>query len=136
MVFHEQEGSRYNALHVAAKSKNAAMADLILQTVGNPSFLQLLYGDETVSCGKLSSAAERSTILLDLYLNTPDKGMHETPLHFASKFGALQVVSTLVSYSECDRETKNKFGQMPIDVSKAFIKSAIITIKFLRYRFG
>lgn len=124
-----QEGSRYNALHVAAKSKNAAMADLILQTVGNPSFLQLLYGDETVPYGKLSSAAERSTILLDLYLNTPDKGMHETPLHFASKFGALLVVSTLVSYSECDRETKNKFGQRPIDIVCARCPNACEELK-------
>ncbi|KAJ1529624.1 hypothetical protein ONE63_006389 [Megalurothrips usitatus] len=111
-----QEGSRYNAMHVAAKSKNAAMTDFILQTVGDPAFSRLLYGDEPLSSGKLGSAAERSTILLDLYLNTPDKGMHETPLHFAAKFGALQVVSVLVSYSECDRESKNKFGQRPIDI--------------------
>ncbi|KAK3932424.1 Ankyrin repeat and LEM domain-containing protein 2 [Frankliniella fusca] len=125
-----QEGSRYNALHVAAKSKNAAMADLILQTVGNPSFLQLLYGDETTSCSTLSSAAERSTILLDLYLNTPDKGMHETPLHFASKFGAVQVVSTLVSYSQCDRESKNKFGLRPIDIVCSRCPNSCEDLKF------
>lgn len=119
-MFHlnSQEGSRYNALHVAAKSKNAAMVDLILQTVGDPAFSKLLYGsEETLFSSKMGSSTERSTILVDLYLNTPDKGMHETPLHFAAKFGAIQVVATLVSYPQCDWEPKNKFGQKPIDVS-------------------
>lgn len=112
-----QEGSRYNALHAAAKSKNAAMTDLILQTVGDPAFSKLLYGvDEISSINKFGSPSERSAILVDLYLNTPDKGMHETPLHFAAKFGAIQVVATLVSYPQCDREPKNKFGQRPIDI--------------------
>lgn len=120
---HFQEGSRYNALHVAAKSKNAAITDLILQTVGDPAFVRLLYGDDSLSVGTLGTAAERSAVLLDLYLNTPDKGMHETPLHFATKFGAAQVVSTLVSYAECDRESINKFGQRPIDVSGKQTKS-------------
>lgn len=117
-VFHFQEGSRYNALHVAAKSKNAAIADLILQTVGDPAFVRLLYGDDSLSVGILGTAPERSAVFLDLYLNTPDKGMNETPLHFASKFGAAQVVSTLVSYAECDREYMNKFGLKPVDVSQ------------------
>lgn len=111
-----QEGSRYNALHIAAKSKNAVMAEFILQTVSNPAFAKLLYGDESAAPGNLGSSAGRSVIFLDLYLNTPDKGMHETPLHFATKFGAAQVVATLVSYSECHRDPKNKFGQRPIDI--------------------
>lgn len=94
------------------------MTDLILQTVGDPSFSKLLYGgDETMSASKLGSPSDRAAILIDLYLNTPDKGMHETPLHFAAKFGAIHVVATLVSYPQCDWEPKNKFGQKPFDVS-------------------
>lgn len=129
-----QEGCRYNALHIAAKSKNAIITEFILQTVGSPSFAKLLYGDESVSASNLGSSAERSAIFLDLYLNTPDKGMHETPLHFASKFGALQVVACLVSYSECDREPKNKFGQRPIDVSSSETAIYVLLCSFLTSR--
>ncbi|KOB72692.1 Uncharacterized protein OBRU01_11933 [Operophtera brumata] len=41
-----QEGSRYNALHVAAKAMNAELCDLVLTTVGSASFVQRLYGSD------------------------------------------------------------------------------------------
>ena len=107
-----QEGSRYNALHVAAKARNADICSLILQTVGNVAFIQLLYGDDDDA-----SCKDRARILVDLYLNTPDKALNETPLHFAVKFGSLSVVDVLVSYPQCDKNAKNKFGQAPRDVS-------------------
>ncbi|KAJ8984579.1 hypothetical protein NQ317_006041 [Molorchus minor] len=99
-----QEGPRYNALHVAAKVKNAEMTELILSTVSNPEFIKLLYGDDNQE-----NAEHRTTILLDLYLNTPNKGLNETPLHFASKYGAVDVLEILVSYPQCDRTLRNKF---------------------------
>ena len=107
-----QEGSRYNALHVAAKARNAEICSLILQTVGNVAFIQLLYGDDDDA-----SCKDRARILVDLYLNTPDKALNETPLHFAVKFGSLSAVDVLVSYPQCDKNAKNKFGQAPRDVS-------------------
>ncbi len=55
--------------------------------------------------------------VLDTYLNTPDKFLNETPLHFASKFGSVEIVQLLVSYPECDRERKNNKGETPADVS-------------------
>jgi ankyrin repeat protein len=79
--------------------------------VGNVAFIQLLYGDDDASC------EDRARILVDLYLNTPEKGLNETPLHFAVKYGLLSVVDVLVSYPQCDREARNKFGQAPRDVS-------------------
>ncbi|GJQ65297.1 hypothetical protein Trydic_g7417 [Trypoxylus dichotomus] len=103
-----QEGFRYNALHVAAKAKNADMCELILNTIANVDFIELLYGDEDHQ-----NAEERAKILLDLYLNTPDKGLNETPLHFAVKFGAAKVVETLVSFPQCDKNVKNKYGKLP-----------------------
>lgn len=107
-----QEGSRYNALHVTAKARNAEICSLVLRTVGNVAFIQLLYGDDdTTSC------EERARVLVDLYLNTPDKALNETPLHFAVKFGSPSVVDVLVSYPQCDKNTKNKYGQAPRDVS-------------------
>ncbi|KAB0799550.1 hypothetical protein PPYR_07430 [Photinus pyralis] len=101
-----QEGSRYNALHVAAKSRNRDMCELILNTVSNTNFIKLLYGDDSHQ-----DANERAVMLLDLYLNTPDKGLNETPLHFAAKFGAVEVVELLVSYSQCDKALLNKYGK-------------------------
>lgn len=105
------EGCRYNALHVAAKARSTAMTEFIIQTVSDPSFVGLLYGDDDPE-----SCQERVSILLDLYLNTPDKGQNETPLHFAVKFGAVGVVEALVSCPQCDRNPKNKFGQTPKDM--------------------
>ncbi|XP_056648999.1 ankyrin repeat and LEM domain-containing protein 2 homolog isoform X1 [Diorhabda sublineata] len=99
-----QEGPRYNALHVAAKSKNAEITELILNTISNPEFVKLLNGDDNQL-----NAEYRTAVLLDLYLNTPNKGLNETPLHFASKHGAVEVVEILVSYPQCDKTLKNKF---------------------------
>jgi ankyrin repeat protein len=110
-----QEGSRYNALHVAAKARNAEICSRILQTVGNVAFIQRLYGDDDIAC-----CEDRARILVDLYLNTPDKALNETPLHFAVKFGAYSVVDVLVSYPQCDKHAKNKFGQAPRDVSNMY----------------
>lgn len=106
-----KESFRYNALHVCAISKNAKMAKLILETVSNPDFIKLLHGKDDDRTAK-----EVSEILLDLYLNTPEKGRSETPLHLASKFGAVDVVEVLKSYQNCE-STKNSEGLMPKDVS-------------------
>jgi ankyrin repeat protein len=57
---------------------------------------------------------------LDLYLNTPDKALNETPLHFALKFGAGTVADVLISYPQCDKHARNKFGQTPRDVRNIY----------------
>ncbi|EFA02194.1 ankyrin repeat and LEM domain-containing protein 2 [Tribolium castaneum] len=103
-----QEGFRYNALHVAAKAKSGILTEVILNTISNPKFVKLLYGDDVNE-----NVESRIQVLLDLYLNTPDKGLNETPLHFAAKFGAVDVVEVLVSFPECDKSLKNKYGQTP-----------------------
>ncbi|XP_047538787.1 ankyrin repeat and LEM domain-containing protein 2 homolog [Vanessa atalanta] len=107
-----QEGARYNALHIAAKSMNAEICNLILTTVGNPMFVQTLYGMDADP----ESCKEFASILVDRYLNTPDKAMNETPLHFAAKFGAENAVDVLTSFPQCNKTAKNKHGEMPKDV--------------------
>ncbi|KAL4706699.1 hypothetical protein ACJJTC_014454 [Scirpophaga incertulas] len=107
-----QEGSRYNALHVAAKALNAEICNLILTAVGNPAFVQTLNGGDADP----DSCKEFASILVDRYLNTPDKAMNETPLHFAVKFGAADVVDVLTSFPQCNREAVNKFGEQPKDI--------------------
>lgn len=106
-----QEGSRYNALHIAAKAKNSKMTELLLNTVTNVEFVKLLYGDDNEE-----NAKDRAKVFADLYLNTPDKALNETPLHFAVKFGAVDVVEVLVSYPQCDKTVKNKYGQIPAKI--------------------
>lgn len=106
-----KESFRYNAIHSAAISKHGEMAKLILETVENPDFIKLLHGKDDDRTAK-----EVSEILLDLYLNTPEKGRSETPLHLASKFGAIDVVEVLKSYEKCESR-KNSDGLLPIEVS-------------------
>lgn len=103
------------------------MCDVILTTVSSPSFIQMLYGEEN-----RTNSEEGCKILLDLYLNTPDKGLNETPLHFGVKFGAVDVVEVLVSYPQCNKTVLNKFSQMPKDVSKHIIK-LVLVIMFNQY---
>ncbi|XP_076664175.1 ankyrin repeat and LEM domain-containing protein 2 [Andrena cerasifolii] len=105
-----QEGCRYNALHIAVRADRPDMCELILNTVGNADFIKLLYGDEC------KSYVDRAQIMLDLYLNTPDKGLNETPLHFAVKFGLKNAVRVLVSYPCCIKTLANKYKQLPIDI--------------------
>lgn len=106
-----KESFRYNALHVAAISKNAEMAALVLETVSDPEFVKLLHGKDDDR-----TAEDVSNILLDLYLNMPEKGRGETPLHLATKFGVPSVVEVLTSYRECQL-SKNSEGFLPKDVS-------------------
>lgn len=106
-----QEGARYNALHIAAKVLNAEMTSFLLETVSDMKFIQLLYGVESEE-----NCRQRAMFLLDLYLNTPDKSLNETPLHLAVKFGAVSVVQVLVSYPECDKCRLNKHSHTPQEV--------------------
>lgn len=105
-----KEGPRYNALHVAAIKKLDKMAKLILQTVEQTEFIELLYGIK-----KDPNVYEMSSFLLKSYLNTPDKSRQETPLHFAAKFGAVGVIEVLISYPLCEMK-QNSDGCYPKDV--------------------
>lgn len=107
-----QMGSRYNALHIAANKNKPEMCELILNTVGDSKFMQWHYGEE--ECKKMY--LNPAQIMLDLYLNTPDKGLNETPLHFAVKYGHKDVVRVLVSYSQCIKTLPNKYKQLPVDI--------------------
>lgn len=87
------------------------MCKVILCTIADVNFIKLLYGEENYQ-----DAEYRSKILLDLYLNTPDKALNETPLHIASKFGAIKVVEILVSFPQCDKTLRNKLGKLASEV--------------------
>lgn len=94
-----------------------------------------MYDDNDVD-----SCYARGKILLDRYLNTPDKGANDTPLHMAAKYGAVEVVQVLLSYAECQKNNAfNKFKELPKDVSVKYPNvllpsSTIITVEFVDCR--
>lgn len=104
-------GPRYNALHVAVLSKNVNMCKLILHTIELPAFIQLLHLPGQTE----QNVIETSLILLESYLNMPDKSRRETPLHFAAQYGLKDIVALLISYNLC-KATINKDGFLPKDV--------------------
>ncbi|KAK5933001.1 hypothetical protein CgunFtcFv8_004660 [Champsocephalus gunnari] len=106
-----QEGCRYNVMHSAAKENQAGIAQLLLDTLENPTFMRLMYPDD-----QEAMLQKRIRYIVDLYLNTPDKAGFETPLHFACKFGCPDVVNVLCSHPDCDKSCKNKDGQKPCDL--------------------
>lgn len=63
-----QEGSRYNAFHICATKNRPTSFKLILETIQDPKFAQLLYPDDTDD-----TRTDRINFFTDLYLNTPDK---------------------------------------------------------------
>ncbi|XP_053210704.1 ankyrin repeat and LEM domain-containing protein 2-like [Panonychus citri] len=105
------EGPRYNAVHIASKFNQVEILDFILKTVNSPTFIKTLYPNDS---DEITEATMKR--LLDLYLNTPDKAALDTPLHFATKFAAVDCVKLLLSYPDCDRGRPNKFNQVPYDV--------------------
>ncbi|XP_033742871.1 ankyrin repeat and LEM domain-containing protein 2-like [Pecten maximus] len=108
-----QESARYNALHVAAKSNQPAMCQLILDTLEDPNLIDKLYAHTKET---QLTRTNRINFIVDLYLNTPDKGSCESPLHFACKFGHKDVVSVIVSHPKVDRFFRNSNGQTAADV--------------------
>ncbi|KAH6935345.1 hypothetical protein HPB50_005227 [Hyalomma asiaticum] len=119
-----QEGYRYNALHVACAKRQPALVQLLLDTLQDAHFLELLYPDDSTDVRN-----RRKVFLLDLYLNTPDKGRCETPLHFACKFGCYEAVELLVALPECDRNRLNKEGQTPREIICDRLPSATADLK-------
>ncbi|KAJ7389817.1 LEM domain [Desmophyllum pertusum] len=107
-----QEGSRYNSLHVAVKNNRKEMCQLIIETLESQHFWNILLNQETQSA--MNSKGKQ--FLVDMYLNTPDKGNWETPLHFACKFGHADIVEYLVSHPLTDVQRTNKYGESPAQV--------------------
>uniref|UniRef100_A0A8C6RJ68 Ankyrin repeat and LEM domain-containing protein 2 n=1 Tax=Nannospalax galili TaxID=1026970 RepID=A0A8C6RJ68_NANGA len=106
-----QEGCRYNVMHVAAKENQASICQLTLETLENPEFMRLMYPDDN-----MDMLQKRILYIVDLYLNTPDKGGYDTPLHFACKFGNVDVVNVLSSHPLIVKNPRNKYGKTPKDV--------------------
>ncbi|CAH6778696.1 ankyrin repeat and LEM domain-containing protein 2 isoform X2 [Phodopus roborovskii] len=118
------EGCRYNVMHVAAKENRACMCRITLETLENPEFMRLMYPDDSVYM-----LQKRMLYIVDLYLNTPDKLGFDTPLHFACKFGNVDVVNVLSSHPLTVKNSKNKYGKTPEDVICERSKNKSVELK-------
>ncbi|NXX48470.1 ANKL2 protein, partial [Tricholaema leucomelas] len=128
-----QEGCRYNVMHVAAKENQAGICQLLLDTLENPEFMRLMYPDDDDVM-----LMNRIQYIVDLYLNTPDKMGFDTPLHFACKFGNLDVVNVLTSHPAIVKNPRNKYDQTPAEVvcERSKNKSAELKEKLREYLKG
>ncbi|KAF1578006.1 UNVERIFIED_CONTAM: Ankyrin repeat and LEM domain-containing protein 2, partial [Eudyptes pachyrhynchus] len=128
-----QEGCRYNVMHVAAKENQPGICQLLLDTLENPEFMRLMYPDDNDAMLK-----NRIQYIVDLYLNTPDKMGFDTPLHFACKFGNLDVVNVLTSHPAIVKNPRNKYDQTPAEVvcERSKSKSAELKEKLREYLKG
>ena len=66
-----QEGFRYNAIHVAVKNNRKDMCQLIIDTLESQNFWGVLLKEDSSS----AVTSQRRHFLVDMYLNTPDKGV-------------------------------------------------------------
>ncbi|XP_054450163.1 ankyrin repeat and LEM domain-containing protein 2 [Pteronotus mesoamericanus] len=119
-----QEGCRYNVMHVAARENQASICQLTLETLEDPEFMQLMYPDDSPDM-----LQNRICYILDLYLNTPDKGGYDTPLHFACKFGNVDVVNVLSSHPLIAKRPRNKCSKTPEDVICERSKNKSVELK-------
>ena len=76
-----QEGYRYNALHVAVKNNRKEMCQLIVETLESQHFWDVLLNQEI----KTATNSKRREFLVDMYLNTPDKGVRKYKLPRVSR---------------------------------------------------
>ncbi|TRY75457.1 hypothetical protein TCAL_07107 [Tigriopus californicus] len=105
-------GTRANALHVAAAARSLTMTQVVLARITDSELMNRMYPHETPE-----NRARRGEYLLDLYLNMPNKGHNDTPLHQAAKFGCVEVVQFLAGFSSCDTNRPNKMGLTPAEVA-------------------
>ncbi|XP_018799706.1 PREDICTED: uncharacterized protein LOC108975561 [Bactrocera latifrons] len=119
-----KEGYRYNAMHICAISSKPRIAELILKTVSDTKFVDLLTGKKNDE----KMCKELCVNLLDYYLNIPEKGRSETPLHFAAKTGAFEMVELLTTFPEC-KMTPNSEGLYPKDIICSRVPNATPELK-------
>jgi len=105
-----QAGQRHNALHVCARHGKEQAGQLVLTYVMG-DLLSRMYPGEGVE-----QNTRRREHLVDMYLNMPDKGGGETPLHLAAKFGNLGMVRLLCGQHQTRLEVANKHGEIPRDI--------------------
>lgn len=68
-----QEGSRYNAMHIAVRANQIEMCKLIIRILGDGDFWSLMFPNDS----NREANILRSKRLLGYYVNIPEKGVSE-----------------------------------------------------------
>lgn len=63
------------------------------------------------------------TRLTEQFLNMPDGGSNESPMHMACKYGLLEIVELFAGYPELDINRRNKYGQNCEDLICALVEN-------------
>ncbi|WKY05294.1 hypothetical protein Q1695_005922 [Nippostrongylus brasiliensis] len=105
------EGFRFNALHIAARHGKSEVVERVLDLVSDLDFLSSLYGTSK------DDVRFRADNILASYLNTPDKGNWETPLHLAAKFGHVDVAKALIRQPLMEKNLPNKGGETAMELA-------------------
>lgn len=118
-----RQGARYNPVIYATVVNAPSVLSCILKKINSLSFIQRCYPAITDE-EQLLEIRDR---FLDSYLNTPDKVLFNTPLHFACRAHFVQCIKVLLNYMPTiDIKMKNKSGKTPMElVSDAKLKPAI-----------
>lgn len=81
-----QEGCHYNSMHVAAKAGQKDICKLIIAMLNDDEFWKLIYPTNEKGMNSHQLNSRRRAFMLDLYLNTPDKGVSVITRHYAIDF--------------------------------------------------
>lgn len=118
-----RQGARYNPVIYATVVNAPTVLSCILKKINSLFFIQRCYPAITDE----EQLLEKRNRFLDSYLNTPDKVLYNTPLHFACRAHFIQCIKVLLNYMPTiDIKLKNKNGKTPMElVSDAKLKPVI-----------
>ncbi|VDO86430.1 unnamed protein product [Schistosoma margrebowiei] len=88
------------------------MLQFLLNCIDSDKFWERLYPGASKE-----ASYWRQQYVLDLYLNSPELGNFETPLHFASKYGHIECVSMLARHPLTKLDPRNFAGHTPVDLA-------------------
>lgn len=107
-----KQGPRYNAVHLTLFAKTPSILDYLLKTINSLSFIKHCFPN-----ANNDAIIEKRSRLLDLFLNTPDKVLFNTPLHFACRNNDLKIIKILLDYMPIIvTDLKNKKQLTPIEL--------------------
>ncbi|XP_066921301.1 ankyrin repeat and LEM domain-containing protein 2-like [Clytia hemisphaerica] len=106
------EGMRSNALHTAVKHDKLSICQVIMSHIIELETYTNLYPDIKDD----ESLKFRRDHVENLYLNTPEKIICDSPLHIACKLGFLEIVKFLLSFPATNINALNKDGKKASDV--------------------
>uniref|UniRef100_A0A914YW27 Uncharacterized protein n=1 Tax=Panagrolaimus superbus TaxID=310955 RepID=A0A914YW27_9BILA len=94
-------GCRHNALHICARYDNLFIAMEIMKRIRDLKYIADIYNTT-------ANIEETSAILIDRFLNNPDKTTRRTPLLWAARQGFAKLVMYLSSFPEAQLPDKDQ----------------------------